>query len=131
MSIMTISAAPAVTASTPADRAAAGRQAIADCPEAFDELRGEGDRELLDHAASIDTNVVAALDAIGAVPQYQSHLLGKFLAEQIVEDAIDAEATKQLGAYRAAKAVETVIDPEAYEANDPKHPDFLDYALPA
>lgn len=128
---MTISAAPAVTASTPADRAAAGRQAIADCPEAFNELSGEGDRELLDHAASTDANVVAALDAIGAVPQHQSHLLGKFLAEQIVEDAIGAEATKQLGAYRAAKATEIATDPEAYEVNDPKHPDFLEYAFAA
>ncbi|HEX9086742.1 MAG TPA: hypothetical protein VF867_04370 [Arthrobacter sp.] len=128
---MTTSAAPTLTASTPAARAAAGRQAIADCPEAFEELRGEGDRELLEHAASIDTNVIAALDTIGAVPQHQSHLLGKFLAEQIVEDAIDAEATKQLGAYRAAKATEIVTDPAAYDYSDPKHPAFLDYALPA
>jgi len=124
---MTTSAATVLTASTPATRAAAaGRQAIADCPAAFEELRGEGDRELFEHAASNATSVVAALDAIGAVPHYQSHLLGKFLAEQIVEDAIGAEATKQLGAYRAGKATEIVIDPAAYESNDPKHPDFLD-----
>ena len=37
----------------------------------------------------------------------------------------------ELGGYRAAKAAETVIDPLSYEVTDRKHPNFLEYALPA
>lgn len=125
---MTTTAASALTAISPAERAAAGRQAIADCPTAFDELQGEGDRELVDHAASNDDNVNAALDAIGEIHADQAHLLGQYLAEQLVEDAIEAEYRKQLGAYRAERRT-TVPDQEtalAYEPTDPKHPDFLD-----
>lgn len=124
---MTTTTAPAPTATSPAERAAAGRQAIADCPEAFEELRGEGDRELVDHAASNDENVNAALDTIGELSAEEAPYLGKFLAEQLVEDAIEAEYRKQLGSYRAARR--TAVSEEdmalAYEPNDPKHPDFL------
>jgi hypothetical protein len=125
---MTTTAASAPTVITPAERAAAGRQAIADCPTAFDDLRGDGDRDLVDHAASNDDNVNAALDAIGELHADQAHLLGQYLAEQLVEDAIEAEARKQLASYRAARR--TVVSDEdaalAYEPNSPKHPDFLD-----
>lgn len=121
----TTASVPAVI--TPAERAAAGRQAIADCPTAFDELQGEGDRELVDHAAASDDNVIAALDAIGELHTDQTHLLGQYLAEQLVEDAIEAEYRKQLGSYRAARRT-TVSEADAalaYEPNDPKHPDYL------
>lgn len=121
----TTASAPAVI--TPAERAAAGRQAIADCPTAFDELQGEGDRELVDHAAASDENVIAALDAIGELHADQTHLLGQYLAEQLVEDAIEAEYRKQLGSYRAERRT-TVSEADAalaYEPNDPKHPDYL------
>ena len=128
---MTATSAPADFALTDADRAEAGRQAITSCPEAFDELRGEGDEQLVEFAAKDDAKILAALDAIGELPASDLPLLGKFLAEQLVEDAIEAEYTKQLGGYRAAKAAETVIDPLSYEVTDRKHPGFLEYALPA
>ncbi|SDQ18601.1 hypothetical protein SAMN04489738_0574 [Pseudarthrobacter chlorophenolicus] len=128
MSAMTTSTAAAPTVTTPAERAAAGRQAIADCPEAFEELQGEGDRELVEHAASKDENILQALEAIGELSTDEAPYLGKFLAEQLVEDAIEAETQKQLGAYRAARrnAAHAADQALAYEANDPKHPDFLD-----
>lgn len=91
----------------------------------MENLRGDGDDELLAYAASDDARVVEALDAIGELPAEDLPSLGRLLAEQLVEDAIEAEAAKQLGAYRAAKAAVTVIDPAAYEVTDPKHPDFL------
>lgn len=128
MTAMTTTTAAAPTVTTPAERAAAGRQAIADCPEAFDELQGEGDRELVEHAASNDENVLQALDAIGELTADELPYLGKFLAEQLVEDAIEAETQKQLGAYRAARRTTVTAEDAslAYEPTDPKHPGFLD-----
>lgn len=125
---MTTTAASAPTALTPSERAAAGRQAIADCPEAFENLRGDGDQDLVDFASSNDENVNAALDTIGELGPDEAHLLGQYLAEQLVEDAVEAEARKQLGAYRAAQRT-VVSDTDqalAYEPTDPKHPGFLD-----
>jgi len=125
---MTTTTAPAPTAISPAERAAAGRQAIADCPEAFEELQGDGDRDLVEFAAANDENVNAALETIGELSAEEAPYLGKFLAEQLVEDAIEAEARKQLASYRAARR--TALSDEdtalAYEPNNPKHPDFLD-----
>jgi hypothetical protein len=129
---MTATSAPAApSALTDADRAEAGRKAIADCPEAFEELRGEGDEQLVEFAARDDLKVLAALDTIGDLSEADLPLLGKYLAEQLVEDAIDAEAAKQLGSYRAARAPQITVDPLAYEANDPKHPDYLERILAA
>lgn len=128
---MTTTAAAAPTATTDADRAEAGRQAIATCPEAFEELSGEGDQQLVEYAAKDDAKVLAALDAIGELTAEQQPYLGKFLAEQLVEDAIEAESVKQLGAYRAARRTQISIDPLAYEENDPKHPGYLDRVLGA
>lgn len=91
-------AAPTVT--TSAERAAAGRQAIADCPEAFEDLRGEGDRELVEQAAANDENILKALATVGELTADQAPYLGKFLAEQLVEDAVEAEYQKQLDSYR-------------------------------
>lgn len=128
MTAMTTTTASAPTVIAPADIAAAGRQAIADCPEAFEELQGDGDRELVEHAASKDENILQALTTIGELTADQLPFLGKFLAEQLVEDAIEAETQKQLGAYRATRRT-TVTDEDnslAYEPNDPKHPSFLD-----
>jgi hypothetical protein len=126
MSAMTTTSVSAPAEITPAERAAAGRQAIADCPEAFDELRGEGDRDLVEFAASNDDNVNAALDTIGELTEEEAPYLGKYLAEQLVEDAIEAEARKQFASYRAARRTAVVQDQDlAYEPNDPKHPDFL------
>ncbi|WP_422758993.1 hypothetical protein [Paenarthrobacter sp. C1] len=125
---MTTTAASAPAVITPAERAAAGRQAIADCPTAFENLRGDGDQELVDFAASNDENVNAALDTIGELGEDEAHLLGQYLAEQLVEDAIEAEARKQLSAYRAAQRTSAPVADQrlGYEPNDPKHPDFLD-----
>lgn len=123
-----ITSAPAIT---DAARAEAGRQAIASCPEAFSDLRGEGDEQLVEFAAKDDLKVLAALDAIGEVSDEEQPLLGKYLAEQLVEDAVEAEAAKQLGAYRAARASLTGTDTLAYEPNDPKHPGYLDRVLDA
>ncbi|GAA4034402.1 hypothetical protein GCM10023063_18040 [Arthrobacter methylotrophus] len=124
---MTTSTVSAPAVITPVERAAAGRQAIADCPEAFEELQGEGDRDLVEHAAANDDNVNAALDAIGELTAEEAPYLGKFLAEQLVEDAIKAEARKQFASYRAARRTVTCDEDAtlAYEPNDPKHPDFL------
>lgn len=128
MTAMTTTTAFAPAAITPAERAAAGRKAIADCPEVFDDLQGEGDRDLVEHAASKDENILQALATIGELPAEELPYLGKFLAEQLVEDAIEAETQKQLGAYRASRR--TMVTDEdhslAYEPNDPKHPGFLD-----
>jgi hypothetical protein len=127
MSAMTTTAATALVTISPAERAAAGRQAIADCPTAFDDLQGDGDRELVDFAASSDDNVNAALDAIGELHADQTHLLGQYLAEQLVEHAIEAEYRKQLGDYRSRPKVVADADAAlAYESTDPKHPNFLD-----
>jgi hypothetical protein len=116
--------------STSAERAAAGRQAIADCPEAFGELQGEGDRELVEDAASNDDNVLQALATVGELTADQTPYLGKFLAEQLFEDAAEAEYQQQLDSYRAERR--TAFTDEAadlaYEATDPKHPGFLDRA---
>lgn len=124
---MTATSAPALT---DAARAEAGRQAIANCPYAFEELR-DGDEQLVECAARDDLKVLAALDTIGDLTEDELPHLGKYLAEQLVEDAIEAEAAKQLGAYRAARAMQITIDPLAYEVNDPKHPDYLDRILDA
>jgi hypothetical protein len=77
---MTTTIAAAPTATTPAERAAAGREAIADCPEAFEDLQGDGDRELVEHAASKDENVLRALETIGDFSSDELPYLGKFLA---------------------------------------------------
>lgn len=124
---MTTNTASAPTIFSLADRAAAGRRAIENCPTAFDDLQGEGDRELVDHAAASDENVNAALDAIGEIHTDQAHLLGQYLAEQLVEDAIEAEYRKQLGTYRSEHRIALTSDDAAaaYEPEDPKHPDFL------
>jgi hypothetical protein len=118
----------ALSATTDAERAEAGRRAIAECPTAFEELRGEGDEQLVEYAARDDLKVLAALDAIGELSAEELPRLGQFLAEQLVEDAVEAEATKQLGHYRAERR-ETADSRDAYELNDPKHPDFLEYAI--
>lgn len=128
---MTTETVAAPTATTDAERAEAGRQAIATCPEAFENLSGEGDQQLVEYAARDDAKVLAALDTIGELTAEQQPYLGQYLAEQLVEDAIEAESVKQLGAYRAARQAQTVIDPLAYEENDPKHPDYLDRVLNA
>lgn len=127
MSAMTTTTAAAPTATTPAERAAIGRQAIADCPEAFENLRGDGDRDLVEFAAADDQKVLAALDAIGELSEDEAPFLGQYLAEQLVEDAVEAEAGKHLRAYRSARlnAAPAADQALAYEANDPKHPDFL------
>jgi hypothetical protein len=121
-------AAPTVSSS--AERAAAGRQAIADCPEAFEDLRGEVDQDLVELAASDDENVLKALDTAGDLPADEAPYLGKFLAEQLFEDAMDAEYQQQLASYRAER--DTAFTDEdanlAYEATDPKHPGFMDCA---
>lgn len=131
ISRMTTTAAAAPTATTDADRAEAGRQAIATCPEAFEELRGEGDQQLVEYAAKDDAKVLAALNTIGKLAPEQLPYLGKFLAEQLVEDAIEAESVKQLGAYRATRQARTATDPLSYEETDPKHPGYLDRVLGA
>lgn len=128
---MKTSATAAAPAQSDADRAEAGRQAIANCPEAFEDLRGEGDEQLVEFAARDDASVIYALDRIGELTEAELPLLGKYLAEQLVEDAVEAEAAKQLGAYRAARATQVTVDPLAYELNDPKHPDYLERVLDA
>ncbi|MET3172948.1 UNVERIFIED_ORG: hypothetical protein ABIB52_000776 [Arthrobacter sp. UYCu721] len=122
--ITTSAAAPTVT--TSAQRAAAGRQAIADCPEAFEDLRGEGDRERVEQAATNDEDVLKALATVGELTADQAPYLGKFLAEQLFADAADAEYQKQLDSYRSARRTAfTDEDADlAYEPTDPKHPGF-------
>ena len=127
---MTTTRAAAPTVTTSAQRAAAGRQAIADCPEAFEDLRGEGDRELVEQAAADDENVLKALTRVGELTADQAPYLGKYIAEQLFEDAVEAEYRKQLGYYRPGRRT-TFINEDAtlaYEPTDPKHPGFLDRA---
>ncbi|MGY4541384.1 hypothetical protein ACVWY0_001293 [Arthrobacter sp. UYNi723] len=127
---MTATTAAAPTVTTSAQRAAAGRQAIADCLEAFEDLRGEGDRELVEQAAANDENVLKALDTVGELTADQAPYLGKFLAEQLFEGAVEAEYQRQLDSYRSARPA-AFIDEDAdlaYEPTDPKHSGFLDRA---
>ena len=128
---MTTATAAAPTVTTSAERAAAGRQAIADCPEAFEDLRGEADRELVEHAAANDENILKALATVGELTADQAPYLGKFLAEQLVEDSVEAEYQKQLDSYRpegrtAFTDEHAELTYETYEPTDPKHPRFLD-----
>jgi len=124
---MTTTTAAAPTVTTSAERAAAARQAITECPEAFEELRGEGDRELVEQASANDENVLKALATVGKLTADQAPYLGKFLAEQLVEDAVEAEYQKQLDSYRSeCRTAFTDEDADlAYEPTDPKHPGFL------
>jgi hypothetical protein len=118
----TAPAAPTVFSS--AELADAGRQAIVACPESFEDLRGEGDQELVELAASDDENILKALATVGDLPADEAPYLGKFLAEQLFEDAMDAEYQQQLASYCAER--HTVFTDEdadlAYEATDPSTP---------
>lgn len=124
---ITTTSAAAPTVTTSAERAAAARQAIADCPAAFEELRGEGDRELVEQAAANDENVLKALATVGELTADQAPYLGKLLAEQLVEDAVEAECQKQLDSYRSERRTAfTDEDPDlACEPTDPKNSGFL------
>jgi hypothetical protein len=120
----TSATAAAPTVSTSAERAAAGRQAIADCPESFEDFRGEGDKELVEQAAADDENVLKALDTVGELTADQAPYLGKFLAEQLFEDAMEAEYQQQLDSYRAERRTSSSDEDDAvlaYDATDPKH----------
>ena len=82
----------------------------------------------MEQAASNDENVLKALDTVGELTADQAPYLGKFLAEQLVEDAVEAEYQKQLDSYRSERrGAFTDEDADlAYERTDPKHPGFLD-----
>lgn len=82
----------------------------------------------MDQAAANDENILKALATVGELTADQAPHLGKFLAEQLVEDAVEAEYRKQLDSYRSEGR--TAFTDEhadlAYEPTDPKHPRILD-----
>lgn len=71
--------------------------------------------------------MLKALATIGELTADQAPYLGKFLAEQLVEDAVEAEYQKQLDSYRSERRT-TFTDEDtdlAYEPTEPKHSGFL------
>lgn len=116
-------------ASGPSRLADAGRQAIATHGDAFADLTGEADTEIVEHMAKDDAKVLRAVERLGALSADEQLEFGMLLAEQLVQDAIQDEADEWLGAYRARRVEVDPSGQEAYERNDPKHPEFLEYAI--
>ncbi|HEX9225998.1 MAG TPA: hypothetical protein VF885_05000 [Arthrobacter sp.] len=117
-------------ASGPARSANAGRQAVENHGDAYADLSGEADSDIVEAALKDDTKVLRAVEHLGALTEDEQHEFGMLLATQLVEDAIKDEADHWLGKYRAQQpAVDTTGQDFAYERNDPKHPEFLEYAI--
>lgn len=89
-------------------------------------MTGDGDRDLVEHAD--DASILRALDEIGDLSPEEGPLLGKFLAERLLEDAVEEEARNWVGLYRAQRQSESEpVDQDlAYEVTDPKHPGYLE-----
>lgn len=113
---------------TDAEKLTAARTALESCETAFEELQGDGDEDLVRHELSNDDAVLRAVADISDLTDEEAADFGRYLAEKLVENAVEAEAAKQLRSYRAARHLTVVPDDQrlAYEPNDPKHPDFLD-----
>lgn len=119
------------TLASGAERSAeAGRQAVESHGDAYADLSGETDSDIVEAALKDDTKVLRAVEHLGALTLDEQHEFGMLLATQLVEDAIKDEADHWLGKYRAqSPTVETADHDVAYERSDPKHPDFLEYAI--
>jgi hypothetical protein len=110
----------------PERSADAGRQAIENHGDAYADLAGDMDSDIVEAAMKDNAKVLRAVDRLGKLSEEDQHEFGMLLATQLVEDAIKDEADLWLGQYRAQKPVIDTTEQElAYERNDPKHPEFL------
>lgn len=117
-------------ASGPDGVAGAGRQAIESHGDAYADLSGEADSDIVEAALKDDAKVLRAVAHLGSLTVDEQNEFGMLLATQLVEDAIQEEADRWLGQYRAqSPRIDTTGADVAYERNDPKHPDFLEYAI--
>lgn len=116
-------------ASGPERSADAARQAVESHGDAYADLSGEADNDIVEAALKDDAKVLRAVEHLGALSADEQHEFGMLLATQLVEDAIKDEADHWLGKYRAQPAIDTDGQDVAYERNDPKHPEFLEYAI--
>lgn len=109
---------------TDAECAAAGRTAIDTDGHAFDDLTGEGDSDLVAHEAADDAKVLRAIADLGDLEAGDAEHFGQYLAEQLVENAVQAEADHWLGRYRAERHHDAPAadQADAYEPEDPKNP---------
>lgn len=117
-------------ASGPERSADAARRAVESHGDAYADLSGEADSDIVEAALKDGAKVLRAVEHLGALAEDEQHEFGMLLATQLVEDAIKDEADYWLGKYRAQQpAVDTAGQDDAYERNDPKHPEFLEYAI--
>lgn len=105
----------------PDERFAAAREAVATSPYTWEELGGEGVKELIESAIEDEAVLNKALAEVGELEGEQQAYLGKYVAEAVNEIIVEAEASYWLSAIRGRR--EAPVDQElAYERNDPKHP---------
>lgn len=104
------------------ERAIAGRRAIEADAHAFDDLTGEGDSDLVEYELRDDAKVLHAIEDLGQLEASHVEHFGQYLAEQLVENAIQAESDHWLGRYRAERQEAPADQADAYEPEDPKHP---------
>lgn len=109
----------------PDERFAAAREAIATSPHTWEELGGEGVKELIESAVEDEAILNKALAEVGELVGEQREFLGKYVAEAINEIIVEAEASFWLASYRDGQRQTPVAEQElAYEPNDPKHPGY-------
>lgn len=111
----------------PDERFAAAREAIATSPFTWEDLDStEGVRELIEQAIEDEAILNKAIAEVGELAGAERALLGKFVAEAVNEIIVEAEASYWLSSYRGGKRQAVEADQaDAYELNDPKHPDYL------
>lgn len=110
----------------PDERFAAAREAVATSPHTWEELGGEGEKDLIEAALEDDAILNKALADVGELEGEQRSYLGKYVAEAINEIIVEAEASRWLSKYRSGglRAVPAAEQELAYEPNDPKHPGY-------
>lgn len=109
----------------PDERFAAAREAVATSPHTWEELGGEGVKELIESAIEDEAVLNKALAQVGELDGEQREFLGKFVAEAVNEIIVEAEASFWLASYRGGQRQTQVAEQElAYDPNDPKHPGY-------
>lgn len=107
----------------PDERFAAAREAVATSPHTWEELGGEGVRELIESAIEDEAVLNKALAEVGELEGEQRAYLGKYVAESVNEIIVEAEASYWLSAIRGRGQAPVADQELAYERNDPKHPE--------
>lgn len=106
----------------PDERFAAAREAIATSPYTWEDLGGEGVKELIESAIEDEAILNKALAEVGELEGDAQALLGKFTAEVVNEIIVGAEAAFWLSSYRNGRRQSAADQELAYDRNDPKHP---------